>query len=184
VNPARRLLAVLVLLCLACVGGATEASAQTLTRGPLIQNPDALTTRMTIVWWTNVAGDSTVQYGLTPGLGSSQTVGQAASCEIGAAGTCHEVTLTGLTPGTRYYYRLLTNGVEVLGVNYFQTFKASNDTSELFFTVVGDFGQGTSGQANVANNQNSADTPLIVTVGDNAYQNGTQSDWDNNVFIP
>ena len=24
----------------------------------------------------------------------------------------------------------------------------------------------------------------MITVGDNAYQNGTQSDWDNNVFTP
>ena len=181
-NPVRRLLVALFVL-LSCVAGATGALAQTLTRGPLIQNPDALTTRITIAWWTDVSGDSTIQYGLTPALGLSQTVGTAGSCEIGAAGTCHTVTLTGLTPGTRYYYRLLTNGVQVLGVNYFQTFKATNDTSELFFTVIGDFGQSSSGQANVANNQNSADTPLIVTVGDNAYQNGTQSDWDNNVFI-
>src|SRR5262245_58749138 len=49
---------------------ATGASAQTLTRGPFIQNPDALTTTMTIEWWTDVAGNSTVDYGLTPALGS------------------------------------------------------------------------------------------------------------------
>ena len=100
-------------LLLALVALASPALAQTITRGPIIQNPDALTTTMTILWWTNVAGDSTVEYGTTPALGSSVTVAQAASCEIGAAGTCHAVPLTGLLPGTRYFYRLLTNGVEV-----------------------------------------------------------------------
>ena len=78
---------------------APAASAQTITRGPLIQNPAALTTTMTIVWWTDVAGDSTVEYGTTPALGSSVTVPPGGSCEVGAAGTCHIVPLTGLRRG-------------------------------------------------------------------------------------
>ena len=40
---------------------ASSAPAQTITRGPFIQNPDALSTTMTLVWWTDVAGDSTVE---------------------------------------------------------------------------------------------------------------------------
>ncbi len=162
---------------------ATSAAAQTLTRGPLIQNPAAITTTMTILWWTDVTGDSTVEYGLTPSLGSSVNVAQAGSCEIGAAGTCHAVPLTGLQPGTRYYYRLLTNGTQVLATTYFQTFKTPSDPSELYFTVIGDWGQGTSQQGQIGNNMNADDPPLVMTVGDNAYTNGTQSDWDNNVFI-
>ena len=39
------------------------AGAQTLTRGPFMQNPHALTTTMSFVWWTDVAGNSTVDYG-------------------------------------------------------------------------------------------------------------------------
>ena len=175
-----RALCVALFVAVALVG---SASAQTLTRGPLIQNPAALTTTMTIVWWTDVAGNSVVEYGTTPALGSSVTVGQAASCEVGSAGTCHTVPLTGLLPGTRYYYRLLTNGVQVLATTYFQTFKTPGDTSELFFTVIGDWGQGSSAQGRIGNNMNADDPPLVLTVGDNAYTNGTQSDWDNNVFI-
>ena len=174
-------LAILAALILLAAG---PASAQTLTRGPLLQNPDALTTTMTLIWWTDVAGNSTVEYGTTTALGSSKTVAQAGSCEIGAAGTCHTVQLTGLSPGTRYYYRLLVNGTPVLSTTYFETFRTPADSRPLFFTIVGDFGAGSSGQTNVANNQNAADPPLVVTVGDNAYENGTQSDWDNNVFIP
>ncbi|HYB98965.1 MAG TPA: fibronectin type III domain-containing protein [Candidatus Limnocylindrales bacterium] len=163
---------------------APTAFAQSLTRGPLIQNPDGLTTTITLLWWTNVAGNSKVEYGLTTALGQSVTVAQTSSCEVGSAGTCHSVKLTGLQPGTRYYYRLLTNNVVVLDTTYFQTFKAFNDASETFFAMIGDFGAGTSGQANVANNIGASDPPLLLTVGDNAYQNGTQSDWDDNVFIP
>ena len=90
-------LAILAALILLAAG---PASAQTLTRGPLLQNPDALTTTMTLIWWTDVAGNSTVEYGTTTALGSSKTVAQAGSCEIGSAGTCHTVQLTGLSPGT------------------------------------------------------------------------------------
>ena len=45
---------------------AGRARAVTITRGPIIENPDALTTTMTIAWWTDTTGDSTVEYGPTP----------------------------------------------------------------------------------------------------------------------
>ncbi len=171
-----------VVLAGALVLVAGTASAQTITRGPFIQNPDADATTMTLEWWTDVTGDSTVEYGLTNALGSSVTIPQTGSCEVGSAGTCHIVTLTGLTPNTKYFYRLKTNGTIVQATNYFTTMHAVGDTSDMFFTIVGDFGQSSSGETDVANLQDADDPPMIITVGDNAYQNGTQSDWDNNVF--
>ncbi|NPV04889.1 MAG: hypothetical protein HPY67_09175 [Syntrophaceae bacterium] len=53
----------------------------------------------------NIVPDSTIeyhyQYGTSPGVYSGQTPNQTA-----AAGQPHEVTLTGLTANTRYYYRM------------------------------------------------------------------------------
>jgi hypothetical protein len=170
------------LLALVVALAAAPAAAQTLTRGPLIENPDALPTTINIQWWTNVAGNSTVDYGLTPALGQSVTVAQAASCEIGSAGTCHSVGLTGLQPGTRYYYRLVTNGVEVMPTSSFVTMKLPSDPTPLVFGVIGDWGQGSSAYSDIAARIDAADPPLLFTVGDNAYQNGTQSDWDNNAL--
>jgi hypothetical protein len=161
---------------------AAAASAQTLTRGPYIQNPQALPTSATFVWWTDVAGDSTVEYGLTPALGAALTVAQAGSCDVGSAGTCHVVTLTALTPGTLYYYRLKTNGAVVQNTTYFSTLRAPTDGGDLFFTVIGDWGQGTSGEAQIAALQDAANPPMIITVGDNSYPNGTQSELDNNAM--
>ncbi|HEV7733729.1 MAG TPA: metallophosphoesterase [Candidatus Binatia bacterium] len=176
----RSLSLLLLLLTALLLPGA--AAAQTITRGPFVENPDAFSTTMTLQWWTNVAGDSTVEYGLTPGLGSTMTVPTAGSCEIGSAGTCHIVALNSLQPGTRYYYRLLTNGVEVQAVTYFTTLRTSIDPTPLKFAVIGDWGQGSSALTDVGNQQNAADPPFIITVGDNAYTNGTQSDWDNNAL--
>jgi phosphodiesterase/alkaline phosphatase D-like protein len=68
---------------------------------------------MTLVWWTSTAGDSTVEYDHGRAR-QSKNVAQAGSCEIGTAGTCHTVQLTGLTPGTKYFYQLKTNGTVVL----------------------------------------------------------------------
>ena len=80
------------LLLLGSLAHVPAALAQTITRGPLIQNPDALTTTMTILWWTNVAGNSTVEYGTTPALGSSVTVAAGGRAARSArAGTCHTV---------------------------------------------------------------------------------------------
>ena len=64
-------LAVVVTGLLLAAGG---AAAQTITRGPYIQNPQALPTSASFEWWTNVVGDSTVEYGTTPSLGSTMTV--------------------------------------------------------------------------------------------------------------
>ncbi len=97
----------------------------------------------------------------------------------------HTVTLTGLQPGTRYHYRLLTNGVQVQAASasvYFTTLRAPDDPADVFFTVIGDWGQNSSGEQDVASLQDGDDPPMIVTVGDNAYQNGTLSDWDNNAL--
>ncbi|HYD47940.1 MAG TPA: metallophosphoesterase family protein, partial [Terriglobales bacterium] len=153
--------------------------------GPILQNPVGGRNTMTVLWWTDVAGDSTVEYGTTTSLGSSANVAQAASCEVGAAGTCHRIDLTGLLPGTRYYYQLRTNGAVVQATSpsiYFTTSKLSSDTSTLSFAVVGDFGQGTSQEQQIANRIDADDAPLLFTVGDNAYQNGSQTDWDVRVL--
>ena len=141
---------------------------------------------MTILWWTNVAGDSTVEYGTTPALGSSVTVAQAGSCEIGAAGTCHAVaahrasrparattiscspTASGRRQPARSTSQTLQDAVR------------SRATSSSRWSATG--AQARAPTTNVANLQNAADPPMIVTVGDNAYTNGTQSDWDNNAL--
>jgi hypothetical protein len=120
---------------------AASLQALVVTRGPLLQNPDNDPTTMTILWWTDSPGDGTVEYGTTTALGQSVFVPAAGSCEVGNAGTCHSVRLTGLTPGTRYFYQLSSNGVVLQPVSldtYFTTLRAPGDPGEIFFTVIGD----------------------------------------------
>lgn len=52
-----------------------------------------------VVWTTDEASDSQVEYGLTSAYGALSARGSALVAS-------HRITLTGLGPGTRYYYRL------------------------------------------------------------------------------
>lgn len=86
--------------------GAIQAQAQTLTTAPYLQ--DAEPNAIRIMWETSAASESRVEWGETPALG------QAA---LGASQTgqgnsrIHDVPLTGLTPATRYYYRVVVGSL-------------------------------------------------------------------------
>ena len=69
------------------------------TVAPTISAVDATGsgTTATVTWATNESASTSVSYGTTTSLGTTKT---------GTAGTSHSVALTGLTPNTRYYYRV------------------------------------------------------------------------------
>ena len=76
-----------------------EATSAINLAGPVTQT-NLATTSFDLEWLTDVAGDSRVQYGLTPDLGQEVAISESV--------TDHSVTLTNLTPGTIYYARVLS----------------------------------------------------------------------------
>lgn len=68
-----------------------------ITDGSVAADPGQ--TSAAITWTTNIAADSQVEYGPTAAYGSSSSLDSAAVTE-------HAVTLTGLTAGTLYHYRV------------------------------------------------------------------------------
>jgi phosphatidylserine/phosphatidylglycerophosphate/cardiolipin synthase-like enzyme len=76
-----------------------EATSAINLAGPVTQT-NLATTSFDLEWLTDVAGDSRVQYGLTPELGQEVAISESV--------TDHSVTLTNLTPGTIYYARVLS----------------------------------------------------------------------------
>ena len=92
----KRLTPAPLLLALFLAGG---ASGTTLTRHPSLWR--VTTNSILIAWQTDVPSPGKVLYGTTPGLGS-----EAADAAIG---TVHSVTLTGLAPATRYFYKVVAN---------------------------------------------------------------------------
>ncbi len=151
-------------------------SLTTLTRGPFLQM--GKTTEVSIIWQTDIFGDSTVEYGPTTDLGLIAT---------GSSGTTHQVNITGLTAGTLYYYRIKTNN-QILKVNpsdtvyQFKTHVAPDTAQNFSFAVIGDWGSGTSNETAVKNQIKTALVNFVLTVGDNAYSSGTAQQIQSYVF--
>jgi hypothetical protein len=82
--------------------------AQEMVVAPYLQHPTA--DSVVVRWETTTPGDQTgVTWGTTDALGTST----AGTWQDSSGGdTLHTVELTGLSPGTRYWYRVHTHGLE------------------------------------------------------------------------
>ncbi len=89
-----------------------------------------------IGWRTDSGTETTVSYGLREGALTNTATG--ANEVLGASYQWHSVQLTGLTPGTFYYYKVKT-GTEESAVHRFRTLPArGTSTGRLRFLVIGD----------------------------------------------
>lgn len=152
-----------------------------LTRGPYIQN----TTDSTAIvrWRTNIPAPSSLQYGTTHGTYNTAT-------DSTAFKTDHEIVVSGLTPNSKYYYYLSTDGNDTISrydnSYYFRTNPTEGTKTErVGFWVLGDQGQPGTRQDDVhlealSLYQDSMD--LILMLGDNAYSNGTDAQFEAAVF--
>ncbi len=151
-----------------------------ISRGPYLQTGTA--TSVIVKWGTVIPTDSKVQYGSAPGSLTS-------SVSSGASTSDHEIELTGLSPDTTYYYSVGSST---------QVF-AGNDPDHLFVTspvtgtgkptriwVLGDSGTANADAQAVANAYTSftgsTHTDLWLMLGDNAYNSGTDSEYQAAVF--
>src|SRR6266568_3479289 len=97
----------LILVCAALSGCAGLVSGTSSTGNPPpsalyitnVQAASTTTSASQVVWTTNVAADSAVDYGTSTSYGSSTPVNSAMV-------TSHQVTLSGLAAGTTYYYQV------------------------------------------------------------------------------
>jgi hypothetical protein len=147
------------------------AGTATLLRPPYIQNLKP--TEVTIVWTTVADGASEVDYG----IGNTNLVASATSTFVTTPATApynqyfvHEATLNGLTPDTIYQYKIFTNGADLTpgGLVTFRSGKPA--TSSTFrFAVIGDSGDGSTNQKDVATRLLQVQPDLVVHTGDMVY---------------
>jgi len=152
----------------------------TLTRGAYLQQ--AGPTTMTVRWRSSQAIAGRVQYGAAPASLTS-------SASEGAAVTDHEVTLTGLTPNTTYYYNIGSAYDTLAGgdtAHKFTTPPTAGTTPNTRVWVLGDAGTGTSSQTSVRDAfytwTGARDPNFVLQLGDNAYNSGLDSEFQSNVF--
>ncbi len=154
----------------------------TLTRGPYLQK--ATPTTMTVRWRSTRSTLGRVRFG-TDIADLNQTADESV---IPVSPFDHVVTLTGLTPNTTYYYSA-GSATDTLasGANYtFKTPPATGTSVNTRIWVLGDAGKANDDQRAVRDafyNWTQANTPsLVLQLGDNAYNSGTDSEYQAAVF--
>jgi hypothetical protein len=151
-----------------------------MVRGPYLQMG---TSESTVVRWrTNAPADSRVRYGLSPlnlsGLANDPT-----------STTEHVVTLTGLSPNTKYYYSIESSVQSLAGADpdhFFMTAPAAGESKPTRIWVIGDSGTADFNARAVRDAYftytGSTYTDLWLMLGDNAYSNGTDSEYQAALF--
>jgi hypothetical protein len=107
----------------------------------------------------------------------------------GVVTTEHEVTVSGLLPNTRYYYSIGTGTTTLAGGDanhFFVTSPAAGDSKPTRVWVLGDSGTADANAAAVRDAYLSftgtRHTDLWLMLGDNAYETGTDSEFQAAVF--
>lgn len=154
--------------------------ALTVTRVPYLQ----LGTSESVVlkWRTDTPSDSYVTFGTSfTALDRNVTVPGSRNR--------HEVKITGLLPDTTYYYTVGSSSTLLEGKDAehsFQTSPAPGSTKPFQVWVLGDPGTQTSEQIKVRDAYykyaGSNRTHLWLFLGDNAYESGTDSEYQKGVF--
>jgi hypothetical protein len=148
------------------IAAAAAVAAVVLTRGPVAES---VTQRSAVVSFRTSAPEH-----------SFVTLQNGARVDAGS-GVDHVVRLTRLTPGMRYTYTVGT-GSGVLAEGRFRAAPAR--AGRFTFAVVGDFGSGTRNETAVASMIESWHPDFVLTVGDNAYPQGSPELLDRDIFEP
>ncbi len=169
--------------------GSASSHAQTVVRGPYLQQ--GTPSSMIVRWHTDSNVSSYLEYGTSLEKMSRVGEGRTQSRE-------HEVHISSLKPQTRYYYRIMAKGGRVLvggdGAHHFVTSPTGGDEPFRVW-VIGD--SGTSGllpsgqdfrQVSVRDEflkrYPVGSFQLFMMLGDNAYDIGTDAQYQQGVFIP
>jgi methionine-rich copper-binding protein CopC len=153
--------------------------ATSLTRGPYMNM--ALQNSIVIRWRTDVPTNSKVNYGTTVGNLNQTFTDNTSTTE-------HIVTLTGLSTNTLYYYSVGSTSQTLQGDanNYFKTMPTVGSTEKIRVLAMGDMGDNSANQLAVRNaylNFNGSNyTNAWLLLGDNAYENGLDAEYQSNFF--
>jgi len=168
------------LLGVALLAASLAAQAQQVVRAPYLQ----LSTENSVVvkWRTDVATESMVRFGTTQGALNMQQMPAGTRTE-------HEVTVTSLAADTRYFYSVGSATATLAGNDadhFFRTHPVQGTAKPLRVWVLGDAGRGNDDQRNVRdaylNFTGARGTDLTLLLGDNAYNNGTDAEYQTKHF--
>ncbi len=161
-------------------GWAMQAEGQTVTRGPYLQRGSHNT--VIVRWRTDVATDSRVRY-------STSLTGTFTNVNDSTSTTEHAVTVSGLAANTKYFYSVGSTSAVLSGPDantFFVTAPTPGTAKNTRVWVLGDAGTNNSNQKAVRDAYYSftgtRHTDLWLMLGDNAYTDGTDAEYQNAVF--
>jgi len=168
-------------LCILFSLSVQTSISQTVTRGPYLNMGNQ--TSITIRWRTSAATNTKVTVGTV--FGTYPLVFTNAT-----SSTNHEISVTGLTADTKYYYTVgsTTGVIEGTANNYFITLPTPSSTRKLQILALGDCGNNSANQTNVrdaflsyaaARNIN---PDAWIVLGDNAYNGGLDAEYTTGFF--
>ena len=159
--------------------GFVPPGGATLTRGPYLQQGTA--SSVIVRWRTNVATNSRVQFGLSAGSLTSTQDDLTSTTE-------HQVLVTGLSADTQYYYSVgSTTATLATGTEFnFFTSPVIGTPGPVRIWALGDSGTKDATAASVRNGYttfaNNRNTDVWLMLGDNAYDTGTDAEYQAGVF--
>jgi PKD repeat protein/murein DD-endopeptidase MepM/ murein hydrolase activator NlpD len=150
-----------------------------LVRGPYLQmqTDDGIT----IHWRTDISTDSVVRYGVSSDNLNNTTSNAGSRVD-------HAVALSGLGAGQQFWYSVGTSSAPIAGdATYrFETAPTQGNAADTRIWVLGDSGTANSNARAVRDAYKawSASDPadLVLMLGDNAYNDGTDAEYQSAVF--
>ncbi len=136
---------------------------------------------VTVHWRTDVATDSVVRYGTSPG-----TLVNSAS--VGGSRLNHSVTLTGLGSSQQYWYSVGRSQGALAGDSsyHFHTAPPAGSAADTRIWVIGDSGTANADARDVRDAylawSGSDPADFWIMLGDNAYNDGTDAEYQAAVF--
>ena len=153
--------------------------AQAVIRGPYLQFNSSNST--VVKWRTDEPTSSTIWFGLQPNNLNNILTTTGTSVD-------HEIKISFLNANTKYYYAVGdANGIIDGGTSdfFFHTAPVNGTATPFSAWIIGDPGTGNDGQFDVRDSYyavESTETPLVIFLGDNAYQEGKDSEYQEYVF--
>lgn len=154
--------------------------SQSHVRGPYLQM--ITPTSVMIKWRTNVPTNARVKYGKD--LNNLNEI-----VTVNTITKDHAVTLNNLDPDTKYYYAIGNDTYWFTTPDkdyHFYTWPSSGTSNKTRIWVIGDFGKNNTGQNLVKRSYRNyikdQKTDLWIWLGDNAYQTGTDQEYQEKVF--
>jgi len=153
-----------------------------LLRGPYLQSGSS--TSIVVCWRTDWYVNSVMRYGTNPAALDLALTNATSETE-------HALRLTGLLPDTQYFYEVGMENLVLSGGTDHHFVTAPTNARPVRFWAIGDFGNGSQKQHDVRDayqqflentNYPLRRTDLWLMLGDNAYDTGSDGEYQRGVF--